>query len=366
MRSIVSFMEGEGLKGTSFRQDSWTTVLRLRGYLFAVFGAGILIASYWAEGQQSLQNQPWYASSLAVGVGRTTGVALMIFGILNVLVEFQSTIRYVQNRLGDSLDEYTPVFKELAELAASRDVERVEILEAIKKTDPERLERLRLNLLGVVHDMDYKRAGEFSIVLKKEIEPLLGLPHYDKMVLHFHNEFINHDGRCYIRSQRTKTAVVHCMNNGRIPIGVRNVHRPIDGIAPEALYQIHDLRVAGESVILPDLTPVASNGFLVVDYPLELDVCADSPVEVFWNEEILLPANDVIRWSVGPRRSLKTLELVCDFDTAVFPQITAHGFDTTLSTHESEKSCTLSFTGWMLPFQGCVIAWTDPCSSCTT
>lgn len=332
-----------------------------RALLVGIGGIVVLATSYILESLATEQAWTFWLSGLAVGLPRAIGGSMLLAGMVSVGLEWQWTMEYVEQRLQGALNRHGPEFLALFDTLVSREIDSQAFLKNLSRDEPDKADRVHANLIKIANGIEFPVSGSFYRLLKRDIEPLLGLPHYEELDITIDNTVIDEH---HMLSHRTWTATLHSWTDVDMPLKYEKIFRAVDGVKPDELWQVLSFRIDGKPAELPlkpaELTP---HGYRVCAGHT-VHIPADTRVVVEREELLHVPLDDVLQWHVSPGRSLKSLRVGCHFDRKVNPRVSCRAFGDDLGRSrrivEKQRYCTLQYDGWMLPFQGFVIRWDVP------
>jgi|GEM_PF-4283506 len=359
--------------------------IRHRGWLVALSGVVLMLLGI-ISGAVTVSPAPWYASQVTVSLLATVGATLLVLGSVDIFVQTEGTIVYFEERLKAALEETRPGLEgtvhdavgsafgdnndrwgEMLNRAMLRDIGDPTLLQSLKDGSPAEFARLRVNTARVAMEMDLATVGEDGELLRvmhDEIEPLLGHPHFEGMLIKYDCRVVRDCGEPHIAVRRSMEATVHSLNTTTVDLGFETRVRRIRGIDDNTLYHLESFTVNGEERVAPEDCDRRTEGERInVRVPLSVRMEHGEALELRRVERLVVPLGDVFTWSVRPERSVRSIHVICGFNEEVYPRLTAHGFGTIRTIEENPMDCSLRFVGWMLPHQGFVISWNDPCTS---
>lgn len=360
---------GGGTRKVADESRHLKSLVRTRSWVFALAGLILVLVAIICStsAKAKTPDPPFYVSVPATTFELSLGTAIFVLGLVNLFMETEGTAAYFTRRLDDVIEGRRDWFREILDTAVQRDIERPEWLDRMRNGDAAKFEALRANSTRVAIGMDFATEGDdgrFLEVLRDEIEPLLGRPHFEGVLLTY-DCVVKSDGPlCYIEVRRTFEATVHALNSCEVDLGFVTRVRRIPGLEDSKLYALEQMTVDGVGGALPELNAEHEDDRLCFRVPLISPISGGQALEIRRVERLCVPVSDVFTWSVRGDRSVRSLTVVCRFNQTVYPRISAHGFGDVRSVEEAHDSCTLRFRGWMLPYQGFVISWSDPCVRC--
>lgn len=363
-------------------KDRWDVldhIRKYRGWLVAAIGTIFLLLAVVANTSAASlvlahKPVPFYQGPVVVALLAALGSTLLTLGFVNIFLESRGTSEYFEDRLDSVIEQRREFFRDLLFSAVSRDVQELDLLNDLKANDEVRFEELRDNLLRAALGKDFaehkSEDGGFLKVMREQIEPLLVLPHFDDIMIDYDCQVVQRpDGVCYMRVERIMESTMHVLNDCKqVDFGFMSRIRKIEGVSDSELYSLESFTVQDEDYAAQGIPPMKTDGErLKVEVSVLRDVTKGETLEIHRKECLLVPLNDIFTWSVRPGRSARAITVTCKFDSEVYPRITAHGFSQNENGQEpppGPTKCILRFKGWMVPYQGFVISWSDPCLQC--
>lgn len=295
------------------------------------------------------------------------GSTLFIVGFVDILIEIPTFIGYINDRLREALKAHKSDFIAIFEELHQRDIDDKEFLARVSTS---KLEKAHANIVRIISKADFKENGMFYTTLRRDIEPLLGSVHYESASFNITNKVIREAGAIYIESQRNIYFVFESHKVTDVAFEFQRTLRPLDGKDPSELFFYDKFEIDGDILLdrskgLLDLHP-APDAQKDGNIRFSLDagkrqIAPGQSIHVFRSERAYIPVTDVIMWRIRKGLSLRRLTVNCTFDEALYPHIYVNGFPGYENEPpESEKYCGLEWNGWMLPYHGFAIDWSEP------
>lgn len=303
--------------------------------------------------------------------------AAVTVGIVRFLLTMQDTRNYFEDIFHESVSDLVE--------------NRFENKKFVEKLSEDTVDKLHYELVKRSANIDFSFDSTFFQTMRKEIEPLLGKTHFEHLDVHINNFFKEIDGNPYIESVRRIDTTFHTRTTDEFELIKSKIVRQVDGIDKSDLYKLRSIKIGppeadeddmedfeftmGEPEAIKAREDLKDSYRFTVSIPIKITVEPHDPtgkfLRVIRKETVLLPVNDVIRWTISEGRSLRKLSVYCGFDKKVNPTLWLFGIEKDptnpkFSGYSKKKPINHAFEcytkeweGWMLPKHGFVIGWDE-------
>lgn len=287
-----------------------------------------------------------------------TGVA--VFG-LDLLLDFQMSIKYIEKRMSGVLTQNKDYFRNLLNEVLQRNIEDKSFLTTVTRPV---LESTHANIVEILSGGSFPHTGTFYRTLRKHIEPLLVAPHVENADYNF---VFNWDADRHAFMSTRKISQTFHSNSAcdEVDIGFKKTIEVVPRFSADEHYSLKSFRVDGKEYSDRLRGPDRSDDGKTYTWELELKVpiAANGQVKTYRRESVLADAPDMLDFRMRQGRSLKHLTVNAEFDAPVEPRLIVYGFsgsDSECEPNNEATHCDVDWQGWMIPDHSFVLRWESP------